>query len=364
MRLLPGARSFLHFVKTDNVKTVYFTDRSGVEQNALQSLLAFEEKQNIGRIAVFPDIHYCSERSIPVGVAFHTTQVFYPLVTGKDVGCGVAYLRIPQQDVLRCFDKTRHYRALEREVHSMTDEGLGGGNHFLSLEWSDKYLYILVHTGSRNLGIYLYQQNCRLLQQHNPGQEWLPIELATPDYLREYERVLTYAASRRRQFVYKTYDFLQRNRYVKAGAAVFADSCHNLLEFRSDGVIHRKGSTQLVADKEVVIPLSMSRGSLIVKPNCWDASVGQALWSCAHGAGRRYSRTDTLKHWHSLKKAEKDGYRHRFSELLNRQGDFDSSILQEFDFAYKDAAALLATQPYLICCDETQPIVTVKFTGV
>jgi release factor H-coupled RctB family protein len=108
----------------------------------------------------------------------------------------------------------------------------------------------------------------------------------------------------------------------------------------------------------------MSRGSLIVKPNPWGATVEQALWSCAHGAGRRYSRTETLKFWHSLKKANKDAYRQRFSELLNRQGDFDSSILQEFDFAYKDSDALLATQPHLIRCDQTQPIATVKFTGV
>lgn len=92
--------------------------------------------------------------------------------------------------------------------------------------------------------------------------------------------------------------------------------------------------------------------------------MAEALWSCAHGAGRRYSRTDTLKHWHSLKKADKDDYRRRFSELLNRHGDFDSSILQEFDFAYKDSAMLLASQPYLLRCDETQPLMTVKFTGV
>lgn len=199
--------------------------------------------------------------------------------------------------------------------------------------------------------------------QHNPGQDWLPIELATADYRREYNRVLAYAASRRQEFVTKTYDLLLRNRYVAAGTPVFADSCHNLLEFQPDGVIHRKGSTQLTADSEVVIPLSMSRGSLIVKPNRWDPSVELTLWSCAHGAGRQYSRTDTLKVWHSLKKAERDSYRQRFSELLNRQGDFDSSVLQEFDFAYKDSAALLANQPYLIRCDETKPIVTVKFIG-
>lgn len=335
-----------------------------MEQNALQSLLAFEEKENIGRLAVFPDIHYCSERSIPVGVAFQTTEVFYPLVTGKDMGCGVAYLRIPRREVLRPFDKAKHYRAFEREVHRMTDEGLGGGNHFLALEESAAYLYLIVHTGSRNLGIHMHQKSWGLLQQHNPGQAWLPIELATPAYLREYERVLAYAVGRRREFVYKTYDFLLRNRYVTAGTPVFADSCHNLLEFREGSVTHRKGSTQLLADGEVVIPLSMSRGSLIVKPNRWDEAIERALWSCAHGAGRQHSRTDALKFWHSLKKADKDAYRQRFSELLNRQGDFESSILQEFDFAYKDSATLLATQPHLIRCDETRPIVTVKFTGV
>ena len=360
----PARDPFCFNRKEDLVKTVYFTDSSVVEQNALQSLLAFEEKESIGQIAVFPDIHYCSERSIPVGVAFQTTTVFYPLVTGKDMGCGVAYLRIPRQQVLRPFDKARHYRAFEREVHGMTDEGLGGGNHFLALEASVDYWYIIVHTGSRNLGIYMYQQNCELLQQYNPGHDWLPIELATPDYRREYGRVLAYATSRRQEFVYKAYDFLLRNHYVAPGTPVFADSCHNLLEFTPDAVIHRKGSTQLLGDGEVVIPLSMSRGSLIVKPNRWDASLEQALRSCAHGAGRQHSRTDTLKFWHSLKKAEKDAYRQRFPELLNRQGDFDSSILQEFDFAYKDSTALLATQPYLIRCDETQPIVTVKFTGI
>ncbi|RFP64768.1 hypothetical protein D0N36_12065 [Hymenobacter lapidiphilus] len=297
-------------------------------------------------------------------MAFQTTDVFYPLVTGKDMGCGVAYLRIPRADVIRPFDKAKHYRAFEREVHRMTDEGLGGGNHFLSLEESADYLYIIVHTGSRNLGVYMYQENSRLLQLHNPGHEWLPTELATSTYRQEYQRVLAYAVSRRREFVEKTYDFLQRNQYVAAGTPAFADSCHNLLEFGPQGVTHRKGSTQLLAGGEVVIPLSMSRGSLIVKPNPWSTALEQSLWSCAHGAGRQYSRTDTLKVWHSLKKADKDEYRQRFSELLNRQGDFDSSVLQEFDFAYKDTAALLATQPHLIRCDETTPLVTVKFMGV
>ncbi|RYY40823.1 MAG: hypothetical protein EOO08_06755 [Chitinophagaceae bacterium] len=346
------------------MKTVFFTDRSGVEQNALQSLRAFEEEDAINNIAVFPDIHYCSERSIPVGVAFRATDRFYPLVTGKDTGCGVAYLRFHKRELLRPFDKGAHYRAFERAVHGMTDEGLGGGNHFLSLEESEQYFYIIVHTGSRNLGIHLYQENYALLQQHNSGKEWLPLELANADYLRAYEEVLAYAAARRREFATKSLQFLQRNKYVGEVQTEYADSCHNLLEFGDDGVVHRKGSTQLQPGQPAVLPLSMSRGSLIVQGIARDERLQQALHSCAHGAGRQFSRTDTLKHWHSLKKAEKDAYRRRFPELLNRSGDFDSSILQEFDFAYKDSAQLLATQPYLKKLDQTTPVVTVKFTGV
>ncbi len=130
--------------------------------------------------------------------------------------------------------------------------------------------------------------------------------------------MLAYAASRRRKFLLKTYCFLLRNHYVAAGTPELADSCHNLLELRPEGVIHRKGSTQLVADEELVIPLSMSRVSLIAKPNRWNPALVQALWSCAHGAGCWLSRTDTLKYWHSLKRAEKEAYRQRFTELLNR----------------------------------------------
>lgn len=319
---------------------------------------------NIDWISVFPDIHYCAEKAIPVGVAFETTDVFYPLVTGKDMGCGVAYFRTEKKNYLKPFDKAKHYRAFERESQAMTDEGLGGGNHFLALEESDDYLYIIVHTGSRNLGIYMFQENYSLLQKHNPGQEWLPIELADEKYIHEYNRILSYARARRTEFLKYTQAFLLKNGYIKNVEFEYADSCHNLLEFTPTGVIHRKGSTQLGYENPVVIPLSMSRGSLIVKENRWDERKMSALYSCSHGAGRQYSRTDTLKHWHSMKRAEKEEYKSRFSELLNRSGEFDSSIIQEFDFAYKGSESILETQPYLIKLDQTRPIATVKFTGV
>jgi len=343
------------------MKVNYFTDKNDIEDNALKCLEHFEQESNIEKITVFPDIHYCSEKAIPVGVSFKTTDVFYPLITGKDMGCGVAYLKIDKKDYLKRFDKDVHYRAFEKESYTMTDEGLGGGNHFLSIEESDKYLYIIVHTGSRNLGIYMYQQNYSMLQEHNPGNEWLPIEFADEKYRTEYQRILDYAVKRRYEFLEKSFNFLSRNGYIKNPNYIIHDSCHNLLSFNDNSIIHHKGSTELIKDP-IVIPLSMSRGSLIVSPQPYN--LEDSLASCSHGAGRKLGRTDTLKFWHSMRRSEKESYKKRFSELLNRSGEFDSSIIQEFDFAYKDSKSILETQKHITKLDETTPIVTVKFTGV
>ncbi|TAH18465.1 MAG: hypothetical protein EAZ08_11280 [Cytophagales bacterium] len=340
----------------------YFTNSDLIEDNAVQALASYKNQQNIADIAVFPDIHYCSEKALPVGVAFKTTDVFYPLITGKDMGCGVCYLKIDKKDYLKPFDKEKHYKAFQREHLLMTDEGLGGGNHFLSIEEDSTHLYIIVHTGSRNLGIYQYQKNFALTQHYQ--SEFLPIEVATEEYIMDYNRILHYAKERRIQFVSKSFDFLVKNKYVKDKANFeIADSHHNLLEFTSSGVIHRKGSTQLVKDSPIVIPLSMTRGSLIVKANIWNPSLETALYSCSHGAGRQLSRSDTSKHWYSLKEAVKNQFRKQFSELLEGN-DFPRGYIQEFDFAYKPSENILIEQPYLIKITETKPVCTIKFTEI
>lgn len=106
------------------METQYYTDKEKIEERAIIALSKFQEAEGIEKISVFPDIHFCAERAIPVGVAFKTTDVFYPLVTGKDMGCGVAFMRIPKKDCLGSFDKHKHYRAFDKEHYKMTDEGL------------------------------------------------------------------------------------------------------------------------------------------------------------------------------------------------------------------------------------------------
>jgi hypothetical protein len=140
-------------------------------------------------------------------------------------------------------------------------------------------------------------------------------------------------STRRKNFVLNTMSFLQNNGYVKTNYKnsrgfiksnfsswdnegslngvdyKIQDSIHNHLRF-GESIIHRKGSTELIVGQEAVIPLSMTRGSLIVKPKYDNVVLQTANYSCSHGAGRKLSRTDSLKHWGSgMKESERKIYK-------------------------------------------------------
>lgn len=330
---------------------LYFTDYNSIDEKVLSKIEEISIKSSITDVCVFPDVHYCSEKSIPVGIAFASYNRVFPLITGKDMGCGVAYMKIPKQNYIKPFKKEKHYRAFYREHQSMTDEMLGGGNHFLSLEESTEFLYIIIHTGTRNRGIYMYQYHTGLIDS-DTGMK------PTDDWYETYNNVILYGKKRRHQFLDGTLKFLVRNSYVIDGNYYKNDSVHNHIK-KEDGLwIHRKGSTELNNDS-IVIPVSMTRGSFIVKQK-YD---GNNLNSCCHGAGRKLSRTNTLKHWHAaLKNKERKQYKKMFSELLDRSGNFSTGYIQEFDFAYKDSDEILTNQPFLKTIDTTTPICTLKFS--
>lgn len=374
-----------------------FTSESNIEPNAKKQLDEMLTDSKINKIAAFPDIHYCSEKGIPVGLAFSSQTHIYPLITGNDMGCGVAYLQISKKFVLKPFSK-KDYKFYQKESETFTDEGLGGGNHFLSLEEDDENWYIICHTGTRNLGIYMFQQNLKLLEaagETNSIDVDKLLELK-PNWFEDYQRVVEYGKTRRAEFCYKfffallqggyidksvsSFDFSDKSikkdfRKIQKGSEnyklVFGDSVHNHIRVEKSynedmelvtEFVHRKGATDLSDNDIVVIPLSMTRGSLFVK-KYRDQSTN--INSCSHGAGRKLSRTDTLKFWNaSLKKRERQEYAQKFEELLDRNGKFPNGYIQEFDFAYKDSDKLLEEQPFLKKVTETKPIVTFKFTEI
>lgn len=371
----------------------FYCDAQGIETNAMQQLEQYAQKPFVNTVAAFTDIHYCSEKALPVGVAFETTDYCYPLITGKDIGCGVMYLRIGKEHWLKPFDKQAHFPALYFAHQKMTDDGLGGGNHFLSLEEDAEAVYIICHTGTRDRGIALYQQCLELTREfsraYGQAVDFVHRDFLNAEWLQYYQDTLQFGYERRKNFCIKTLLFLQNANYLKADKKALdrdylrvnyrqvaesgvlngvpytlEDSVHNHLRFEDSRIVHRKGSTELALGKTVVIPLSMSRGSLLVRARSRDGA-GAALFSCAHGAGRRLSRFGAMKHWKSvLKEKERRAYRLRFAELLDRSGNFPPGYIQEFDFAYKDATDIFRYQPYLEKQTQTTPLVTIKYTEI
>jgi tRNA-splicing ligase RtcB/release factor H-coupled RctB family protein len=336
----------------------YFIDESEIEESAKSQLVKLLGDDNILEMCVYPDIHYASEKSIPVGVAFKTKNLIYPLISGNDTGCGVSYMKIPKRYYMKSFDKDKYYNALYLEHINMCDEGLGSGNHFLSIEEDDDNLYIIVHTGTRNLGIYWYQKNLSLLSDFGDVDHF-DIDVLNneyPKWFEEYENLLNYGRLRRSSYLEKTLAFLVRSKHVIYGDYETGDSIHNYIELIDDHIIHRKGATAL-NNRIIVMPISMVRGCLFVK----SSYNSNNLNSCSHGSGRRLCRFDTVKCWKStLKNKERAQYKLKFSELLNKSGNFTDGQIQEFDFAYKDSSDILSSQPFLYKITETKPICTIK----
>ncbi|SFW19290.1 RtcB family protein [Chitinophaga sancti] len=371
----------------------FYCDVQSIEDNAMQQLQQYAQKPYLQGICAFTDIHYCSEKALPVGVAFRTSDYFFPLITGKDIGCGVMYLRISKEDWLKPFNKEEHYRAFSVAHTQMTDDGLGGGNHFLSIEEDDEAVYIICHTGTRDRGIALYQHCIELTRNYSKacGEEvdYVHRDFIDTNFEKYYHDTLQFGYERRKNFCIKTLIFLQNANYIRSNKAaidrnylrtnynglpqqgalhgtlyVLEDSVHNHLRFNGNEIMHRKGSSELGKDKTVVIPLSMSRGSLLVKAADLQGA-NNALLSCAHGAGRKLSRFDAMKHWKTvLKEKQRKAYKEQFSELLDRSGNFPHGYIQEFDFAYKESDDILAYQPYLKKVTQTRPVVTVKYTEI
>ncbi len=371
----------------------FYCDTEKVEQNAMQQLDKYAQKPFLQKICAFTDIHYCDEKAIPVGVAFATTDYFYPLITGKDIGCGVMYLKIAKAVWLKPFDKKAHYQALNFAQNKMTDDGLGGGNHFLSIEEDEEAVYIICHTGTRDRGIGLYQHCLQLTrdfsQEYGSGVDFVHRDFAGTEFFSYYQNILQFGYERRKNFCLKTLAFLQNANYVlctKSGISKtylqhnyksaddegvlhgtpykLEDSIHNHLRFEGTGIVHRKGSTEIVQGGLAVIPLSMSRGSLIVK-TASPVLAADALWSCAHGAGRKLSRFNAMKHWRTvLKEKERKLYKTQFAELLDKQGNFAPGYIQEFDFAYKDTSEIFAWHPHMVKVTQTTPVTTFKYTEI
>jgi release factor H-coupled RctB family protein len=330
-----------------------------IEGEALRQLDATAALPGMLEAVGMPDLH--PGKGSPVGAAFLSDGLVRPSLVGSDIGCGMS---LWQTDLsLRRFDPGRVAARLEGldgpwegDVAAfLADRGIlptpfdasagtvGHGNHFLEFQavhelrdpaaaarvgLTEGRAVLLVHTGSRGFGE-------AILRAHAERHADAPLRADSPEgeaYMAEHARAVAWAKANRE---------LAALRAMEAAGGTgsrLLDVCHNaVVPVAAAGcacMLHRKGAAPGDAGP-VVVPGSRGDVSVLVEPTPGRAD---ALWSIAHGAGRRIAR-------HEAKGKLKGRYRR---EDLRRNpfggvvvcGD-DRLLWEEAPGAYKDAASVV-----------------------
>jgi len=294
---------------------LFASARSWIEGEALRQFYAMAKLEGMRSVVGFPDLH--PGNGGPVGAAFVTEDIIYPFLTGGDIGCGMGLFktdlsprsaeRVSGWADLR-FDLEHPWEGDVRAILAVSElestefneafGTLGGGNHFAELQRVEEVLngrelkrlglnrqqlVVLAHSGSRGLGESILHGYAEDYQANGSDAE----SFVAAAYLREHDQAVRWAKASRA---------LLARRFVEAMGAeaeCLWDGCHNSIsrqECEGEAVwVHRKGA--VAADGgPVMIPGSCGSLSYLVKP------IGDAernAWSLAHGAGRKWSRSET-----------------------------------------------------------------------
>jgi release factor H-coupled RctB family protein len=324
--------------------------KSWIEGEAVRQLYAAAKFDGVRLAVGFPDLH--PGKGVPVGAAFVTEDMIYPHVIGGDSGCGMALFKT---SLLRREVKLDRWSALRFNLEHPWDEDIGeflaahelestdfdnvlgtigGGNHFAELQAveqiidADEFkrvgigkeqLVVLVHSGSRGLGERVLREH---VDEHH-GNGVATDSLAAQEYLHGHDFAVRWARANRA---------LIAQRFVStlgAEADCLWDGGHNsIIAHESAGEtvwIHRKGAVTAEGGF-VVIPGSRGALSYLVKP------IGEGVshaWSLAHGAGRKWSRSQTR-----LRMRERFGVMELVQTALGGR-----VICEERDLLYEEAPA-------------------------
>ena len=354
-----------------------------VEEKAIEQIrrMCDYEFTEGSKIRIMPDVH--AGKGCTIGTTMTIVDKAVPNVVGVDIGCGMYTVNLGKGNIdfakvdeaahyipsgkntwedrrerfdlqqLRCYRELKNTKRLERSVGT-----LGGGNHFVEIDVAgDGTKYLVIHSGSRNLGKQVAEIYQKLAVDLNRGKE---------EYFQQRDEIIrTYKEQGRRKeiqaalkalywtekeptipadlcFLYGTYledylhdveicqAFAKRNREVMAeiilditgmtGTDGF-HTIHNYID--TDEMILRKGAIAAHEGEKVLIPINMRDGSVLA------FGKGNAEWNCSapHGAGRIMSRTRA--------KAELDIDEYRRSMEGVYTTSVNVSTLDEAPMAYK-----------------------------
>lgn len=299
------------------------------------------------KIRIMPDVH--AGKGCTIGTTMTVQDKVCPNIVGVDIGCGMYTVKLAEKEMnfekideaahfipsgmnvwegrierfdltdLRCYRSLKDSRRLERSLGT-----LGGGNHFIEVEVSkDGTYYLVIHSGSRNLG----KQVAEIYQQIA-----IDLHMGKEEFYKQREEIIrSYKESGRRAEIQSALKELQHNfqaqeldapddicwlhgsfledylhdveicqRFAKRSRELMAEilldrtgmtgeegfhTIHNYIDVEE--MILRKGAIAAHEGEKVLIPINMRDGSVIA------LGKGNPEWnySAPHGAGRVMSRT-------------------------------------------------------------------------
>ncbi len=342
-------------------------------------------------IAVMPDVHM--GRGATVGSVIPTRKAIIPTAVGVDIGCGMCAVRtslnasqLPEslrqvrnqieRDVPVGFDMHSN-RRVRSEAASLVEPGLreilarhpgitsksprkdswarqigtlGGGNHFieLCLDEEDR-VWVMLHSGSRGIGNkigqYFISKAREVIEKsdiHLPDRDLAYLTEGTglfDDYWHALTWAQEYAARNRQEMLDIVLDALALKLppFRLEEAAI---NCHHNYAARevhngTEIYVTRKGAIRAGAGELGIIPGSMGARSYIVRGKGNEKS----FCSCAHGAGRRMSRSAARKHF------TRDDLVDQTEGVECRK---DKGVIDEIPGAYKDIDQVMENQVDLV----------------
>ena len=271
------------------------------------------------KIRMMPDVH--AGAGCTIGTTMTITDKVCPNLVGVDIGCGMETLVVKADSaVSEQFDPERLDKCIRRNIpfgrnvrkweHTFVSEidltqirckkkdlykarrsigTLGGGNHFIECDRDDAgNLYIVVHSGSRHLGLEVAHYYQKMAQEHCAGSE-IPEELSYvegqlfEDYINDMKILQKFAELNRKAMIDTISVGLRLDRRDVIDQFT---TIHNYID--TEAMILRKGSVRALDGEKILIPINMRDGSLVCK------GKGNDDWNCSapHGAGRVMSRKE------------------------------------------------------------------------
>lgn len=301
-------------------------------------------------VRIMPDCH--AGAGCTIGTVIAVKGRIVPNTVGVDIGCGMLVSELGRQDVdLKKLDEAinkhvpsgfnihenKHWDlrdqlmalhckdVIDVDIAERSIGTLGGGNHFIELaEDENLYKYLIIHSGSRNLGVRVckYYQNkaVEYCRRNANNEQQIIKQLKAEGREKEIQRVLQaqkelHPANVEKELAYLEGEDMGHYLYDMAFCQRYADlnrksMAHTICEVLGVGIcnqfttIHnyidmqhkilRKGAVSALNGEKLIIPMNMRDGSLI----CRGKGNIDWLYSAPHGAGRIMSRKkakETLK---------------------------------------------------------------------